>query len=63
MDILIITFLMIAALSFSVIRLDETGKRRFVLDIVLVLTLSVGSVMCLLNIFESIPHSCHGIGL
>ncbi|HGJ5857463.1 hypothetical protein [Arsenophonus nasoniae] len=63
MDILIITFLMIAALSFSVIRLDETGKRRVVLDIVLVLTLSVGSVMCLLNILESIPHSCHGIGL
>ncbi|MDR5610305.1 hypothetical protein [Arsenophonus sp.] len=63
MDILIITFLMIAALSFSVIRLDETGKRRVVLDIALVLTLSVGSVMCLLNILESIPHSCHGIGL
>jgi hypothetical protein len=54
---------MIAALWFSVIRLDETGKRRVVLDIALVLTLSVGSVMCLLNILESIPHSCHGIGL
>ncbi|HGJ5890414.1 MAG TPA: hypothetical protein ACHBZA_03430 [Arsenophonus apicola] len=63
MDILIITFLMIAALSFSVIRLDETGKKRVALDVALVLTLSVGSVMCLLNILKSFPHSYHGVGL
>ncbi|HGJ5875041.1 MAG TPA: hypothetical protein ACHBY4_15145 [Arsenophonus apicola] len=63
MDILIITFLMIAALSFSVIRLDETGKKRVALDVALVLTLSAGIVMCLLNILKNFPHSYHGVGL
>lgn len=63
MDTMIVTLLMITALWFSVIRLDQTGRKRVALDVALVLTLSVGSVMCLLNILESIPHSCHGIGL